>query len=78
MRLKAFEYEVYQNQCMEEIFKKDPAGFQKVISRKRKPRSSRNKLEVDGKLITVDQELLSVWKDHYQSLYIYTQLSQQF
>lgn len=70
MRRKVFHYEVEQNKRMEELFKNDRAKFQRITKNKRMPKKRNvKKLEVDGKVVTDSEQLLLIWKKHYEDLY---------
>ena len=70
LRRKAYEHEV---KCFENdvcLFDMDRCNFQKIMSKKRKWHGNdKNELKVDGRIIRDENELLDVWKRHYEDLY---------
>jgi hypothetical protein len=71
LRRKCFEHERNEFSNMDEFYDKDRSRFQKEISAKQKSYSGVcNELKIDGRLITEKEELLSVWKAHYEQLYM--------
>ena len=70
MRRKRQQEESMKFESMEEIFETDRGGFYKALAKLRKTKGkSCNSLNVDGKIVTDDAELLSIWKTHYCNLF---------
>ena len=70
LRKKALENELKVNSDMQQIYKYDKSGFHKCISRKRQFRNNCGSvLKVGQNLLTDKEEVLEVWRSHYETLY---------
>lgn len=70
MRRKQQEDESKKFESLEEIFETDRSGFYKALAKLRRTKGkSCSSLKVDGKIVTDDAELLSIWEKHYSELF---------